>query len=67
MAFTDHLENLASVGGLKVGDRVRVTVSGWTGTIVGAKVRHTGWKVRWDAPQFGATESRVLPSQLEKE
>lgn len=67
MALTDHLDKLESVKDLKVGDRVRVTVSGWTGTIVGAKICHSGWKVQWDAPRFGATESRVLPSQLEKE
>ena len=36
---------------LRVGDRVRVQVSGWTGTVVKRVYNgggHFGWRIRWD-------------------
>lgn len=42
------------------GDRVTVEVSGRTGTVVSHEHRpHSGWRVRWDEPVFGVTESWV--------
>ncbi len=49
----------------RVGDRVRVRISGRTGEIIKKNIRHNGWKVRWDEPVFGCTESDVLPPSLE--
>lgn len=50
---------------LRVGDRVRVTISGRTGTIVRRLDRHNGFRVRWDEPVFGVIEGRVAWSNLE--
>jgi len=50
---------------LRVGDRVRVTMSGRTGTIVKDNRKHAGVLVRWDEPMYGATESRVRLPNLE--
>lgn len=32
----------------KIGDRVRVEKTGWTGTIVRGPLKSWGWRVRWD-------------------
>lgn len=50
---------------LRVGDRVRVTISGRTGEIVGPHRYHVGWRVRWDEPVFGVTEGNVSWPNLE--
>ena len=50
---------------LRVGDRVRVPLSGRTGTIIGPHVRHNGFLVAWDEPMFGVTSGRVRHSNLE--
>ena len=52
---------------LKVGDRVRVTVSGVTGVLVKKGYKNVGWLVRWDEPKFGATQGWVRAVNLEKE
>lgn len=65
--FTEDVAHLLAMADLKPGDRVRVTRSGRTGTLVKRNVRHNGWRVRWDVPVFGATDSDVQPSMLERE
>jgi hypothetical protein len=55
---------------VKLGDRVTVInektgeSNGRTGTIVGDLIRHNGYRVEWDAPQFGVTDSRVPAAML---
>jgi hypothetical protein len=51
----------------KVGDRVRVELSGRTGELVKRGQPHNGWKVKWDEPKFGVTEGWVRTVNLEKE
>lgn len=63
--FSEHLANLAAVDALKVGDKIRIPLSGRTGTIVDKGKKHTGWRIRWDEPVFGVTESRINPSSME--
>lgn len=50
---------------LRLGDRVRVRISGVTGTLVKKGTRNMGWKVRWDEPRFGVTEGYMRPVDLE--
>lgn len=51
---------------LHEGDRVRVPLSGRTGTIVKrCTPRRDGWIVRWDEPLFGVEQGRVAWSNLE--
>jgi hypothetical protein len=52
----------------KVGDRVRVTQTGRTGTIVSRrKPARDGWNVRWDNPMYGVEVGRVATLSLERE
>jgi hypothetical protein len=43
----------------RIGDRVKVTMSGRTGEIISGPRRHSGWEVRWDEPVYGCIESWV--------
>lgn len=55
------------------GDRVRVPLTGWTGTVVEkSKVKGNGYLVRWDEEwratnEFAPETSWVRPLNLEKE
>jgi hypothetical protein len=50
---------------LRPGDRVQVTGSGRTGTIVRRCThKRDGWLVRWDEPVFGVEEGRVAWANL---
>jgi hypothetical protein len=52
----------------KVGDRVRVTLSGRTGTVVEkCRFKNHGWMVKWDEPVFGVEKGRVTTANLEPE
>jgi len=52
----------------KIGDRVRVEISGRTGTIVSRRrPERDGWNVRWDDPKFGVEVGRVATVNLEYE
>lgn len=52
----------------RVGDRVRVPISGRTGVIVSRRrPSRDGWNVRWDEPVYGVTEGRVSTSNMEPE
>lgn len=67
-SFSEHVARLERLGRtLRVGSRVRVIISGRTGTIVGPKIRHNGWLVEWDEPMFGVERGRVLDSQIDVE
>ncbi len=51
---------------LRVGDKVRVTLSGRTGTVLSrCKQKRDGWVVSWDEPVFGRTQGRVAWANLE--
>lgn len=50
----------------KVGDRVMVEISNRTGTVVAGPKKHAGWKVRWDEPVFGVTESWVRTVHMKR-
>jgi preprotein translocase subunit YajC len=50
---------------MRVGSRVRVS-SGWTGEVVKQGHPHNGWKIRWDNPQFGTTESWVVTAHIQE-
>lgn len=51
---------------VRPGDRVRVSISGRTGTIVKRCAhKRDGWIVKWDEPVFGVTEGRVAWANLE--
>ena len=66
--FTQHLARLASLKSLRVGDRVVVTRSGRTGSLLRrCKPERDGWVVLWDAPVYGVTEGRVATTNLERE
>jgi hypothetical protein len=65
--FEQHIAHLERMRGLKVGDRVRVRLSGRTGTVIRRNVRHNGWRILWDEPVFGVTAGDVLPHNLDFE
>ena len=66
-SFTEHLAHLESLRDLKPGDRVRVTISGRTGTVERKdKNPHHGWHVRWDEPVFGVEVGIVRTANLER-
>jgi hypothetical protein len=65
--FSDHLAHLESLKDLKVGDRIRVRISGRTGTICKPLRRHCGWMVEWDDPKFGVNQGRVSTANIERE
>jgi len=49
----------------KVGDRIRVEMSGRTGVIIKRGHAHNGWKVKWDHPVFGVIEGWVRTIHME--
>lgn len=51
---------------IRVGSRVRVVISGRTGEVVAKGHPHSGWKIRWDNPQFGVTEGWVRTANIEE-
>lgn len=64
--ISEHVAHLESVADLAVGERVIVTGSGRTGTVVAPAIRHNGPKIKWDEPVFGCTEGRVMLSLLDR-
>lgn len=64
--FTEHVAHLQSMADLKVGERVVVTGTGRTGTVVGGARRHAGVLVHWDEPMFGVEEGRVTLALLDR-
>jgi hypothetical protein len=70
METTKRHEPLRPVPGIvlhdfRIGDRVRVLISGRTGTLV-RRLRHS-WVVRWDEPVFGVAEGRISTVNIEPE
>jgi antirestriction protein ArdC len=65
-SFTEHVAHLESLRDLAIGERVRVTISGRTGTVASEHRRHSGFKVRWDEPMFGVEEAYVSAANLER-
>lgn len=64
-SFPEHIAHMESARSWKVGNRVRVTISGRTGTIVELHRRHNGFMVKWDEPIFGVEQGRVTADKLE--
>lgn len=65
--FSERHERLRALADLKPGDRVRVVLSGRTGTLVSRRMpRRDGWNVRWDQPMFGVEVGRVATANLER-
>ena len=66
--FTQRLARLEGLRSLKVGDRVRVPISGRTGVLVSRrKPAQDGWNVQWDEPLYGVEVGRVATANLERE
>jgi len=65
--ITEHIARLESMRDLQIGERVRVRISGRTGTVVDGYQRHNGYMIEWDEPMFGVTRGRVNTHNLERE
>lgn len=67
MTFQDDIQHLVDAKSWEPGDKVRVPVSGRTGTLHSRRTpRRDGWNVLWDEPLYGVERSRVATSNLER-